>query len=170
MHQCNFHFCNCQTELAVFIRYGLWPATPVKASTVISIEILNLFVAMQLEGKISLVSFCDAMAWRSGFLENRVVCTIPQFLRKLAMSNILKFNVFQKHYLQARKVFFREFYFFIFLFQKQCLYRFLQTDSIDQFRQFRRNIVNLKTMCEEYDGFEKCSACPKVKYSYIVAV
>ena len=90
MHQCSFHFCDCQTELTVFIRYGLWPATPVKASTVISIEILNLFVAMQLEGKISLVSFCDALAWRTGFLEHQVVCTILQFLRKLAMPNFLK--------------------------------------------------------------------------------
>ena len=75
LHYCNVYFCNCEEEMAFLLRFGLWPATPVKASTAISTDLLNQFVALQLEGKISLLSFCDAMAWRSGHLDNRIVST-----------------------------------------------------------------------------------------------
>ncbi|XP_066934117.1 uncharacterized protein [Clytia hemisphaerica] len=44
---------------------------------------------------------------------------------------------------------------------KKYLNRMTQTDCIDQFRNFRRQLVNLKSMCKGYSGLEECASCPK---------
>lgn len=116
LHECCVYFCSCDEELNSLVQYNVWPATPTKPLTAVSMELLFTFIALQLEGKISLLSFCDALSWKSGILDHQL---------------------------------------------RKCLYRFLKTDAIDQFRQFRYGLLNLKTVSPNYSGFRKCAACPK---------
>ena len=73
LHQCKIHFCPCFEELHTLLQYDLWPATPKKPTTVIAVPLLHTFVSLQLEGKISLLSFCDGMSWKNGFLDSELV-------------------------------------------------------------------------------------------------
>uniref|UniRef100_A0A7M5X4I7 CxC2-like cysteine cluster KDZ transposase-associated domain-containing protein n=2 Tax=Clytia hemisphaerica TaxID=252671 RepID=A0A7M5X4I7_9CNID len=117
-HQCKIHFCHCKDkdELDTLLSLDLWPVTPIKPNTVISINLLHLFVALQMEGKISFNSFCEGLAWKTGVINSNL---------------------------------------------KKYLNRMTQTDCIDQFRNFRRQLVNLKSMCKGYSGLEECASCPK---------
>ncbi|XP_066912363.1 uncharacterized protein [Clytia hemisphaerica] len=115
-HQCQIYFCKCTEEFNTLVHLDLWPVTPIKPNTVISMNLLHLFVALQLEGKISFSSFCDGFSWKSGVVDHDL---------------------------------------------KRYLNRMTQTDSLDQFRHFRRQLTSLKTICPNYDGLEKCASCPK---------
>ncbi|XP_066935364.1 uncharacterized protein [Clytia hemisphaerica] len=117
-HQCKIHFCHCEceNELDTLLSLDLWPVTPIKPNTVISINLLHLFVALQLEGKISFTSFCEGLAWKTGVMDLKL---------------------------------------------KMYLNRMAQTDCVDQFRNFRRQLINLKNICKGYSGLEECASCPK---------
>lgn len=63
------HQCQCKEEFNTLIHLDLWPVTPIKPNTVVSINLMNLFVSLQLEGKISFQSFCDGLSWKSGVID-----------------------------------------------------------------------------------------------------
>ncbi|XP_066914418.1 uncharacterized protein [Clytia hemisphaerica] len=115
-HQCSIYFCECESDLETLLRLDLWPVTPIKPNTVVSIDLLHLFISLQLEGKISFHSFCDGLAWKKG-MGNTVL--------------------------------------------RRYLNRLEKTDTIDQFRNFRRQLLNLRSICEDFTGLEECAACPK---------
>uniref|UniRef100_A0A7M5X5P9 CxC2-like cysteine cluster KDZ transposase-associated domain-containing protein n=1 Tax=Clytia hemisphaerica TaxID=252671 RepID=A0A7M5X5P9_9CNID len=114
-NQCLVHFCGCKDEFTSLLHLDLWPVTPIKPNTVVSINLMHLFVALQLESKISFASFCEGLSWKTGVID---------------------------------------------LDLKRFLNRMWQTDSLDQFRNFRRQLINLKTVCSDYHGLEKCASCP----------
>lgn len=61
-------FCKCQSNFIQLIQFGLWGATPSKPTLAFSIELLELFHAIQMECQVSLKSICQAykmfsMSW-----------------------------------------------------------------------------------------------------------
>ncbi|XP_057297873.1 uncharacterized protein LOC130628863 [Hydractinia symbiolongicarpus] len=115
LHQCEVWFCTCESEFSKLLKYDLWPSTPTKPSTAISIKLLDQFVALQMEGKISFTSFIDGMSWKTG-MHNQTL--------------------------------------------KRVLTRFMQTDSIDQYRQFQRQLRDLWFSDLTGKKPNQCPACP----------
>lgn len=116
LYQCEVWFCMCESEFMKLIKFDLWPSTPTKPSTAISMQLLDQFISLQMEGKISFTSFIDGMSWKSGIYNQTL---------------------------------------------KRTLTRFMQTDSIDQYRQFQRQLRDLWFSDLAGKNFDQCPACPK---------
>lgn len=54
-------FCKCEMESVTLVRYRLWPSTPEAPRVAFDVKLMEMAVVLQLEGHLSLKSFCDAI-------------------------------------------------------------------------------------------------------------
>lgn len=54
-------FCKCEMESVTLVRYRLWPSSPEVPRVAFDFKLMELAVVLQLEGCLSLKSFCDAI-------------------------------------------------------------------------------------------------------------
>ena len=54
-------FCTCETEQATLIRLGLWPGSPRRPQTAISLALMRLMSMLQLECGVSVRGICSAI-------------------------------------------------------------------------------------------------------------
>lgn len=154
----------CESEFMKLIKFDLWPSTPTKPSTAISMQLLDQFISLQMEGKISFTSFIDGMSWKSGIYNQTLVSVqtniyiyfVGVYFIVLKKDLILQIFIitYYEHYIYVD--------IFISFIQKRTLTRFMQTDSIDQYRQFQRQLRDLWFSDLAGKNFDQCPACPKV--------
>ncbi|XP_061170780.1 uncharacterized protein LOC133180253 [Saccostrea echinata] len=60
-HKINMQFCKCEKESITLVRYRLWPSSPETPRVAFDFKLMELAVVLQLEGHLSLKSFCDAI-------------------------------------------------------------------------------------------------------------
>lgn len=54
-------FCKCEMESVALVRYRLWPSSSESPRVAFDFKLMELAVVLQLEGHLSLKSFCDAI-------------------------------------------------------------------------------------------------------------
>lgn len=57
----NMQFCKCEMESVTLVRFRLWPSSPEVPRVAFDFKLMELAVVLQLEGCLSLKSFCDAI-------------------------------------------------------------------------------------------------------------
>ena len=65
-HRLKVQLCMCEAEAITFLRFNLWPATPVRPSLVFEVELLEWLEALLLECCISVQGFCYSIDVKIG--------------------------------------------------------------------------------------------------------
>lgn len=68
--------CSCEPEAVTFLRYNLWPATPLSPSLAFNFEFLELLDVLILECCIGVQGFCRSIDTKLGRKISRKVIII----------------------------------------------------------------------------------------------
>jgi hypothetical protein len=62
-HFINLTFCECEPQAASMVRYGFWPASPIRPNVGFSLPLLRLMTMLTLECAVSVAGFVQTLRW-----------------------------------------------------------------------------------------------------------